>query len=193
MKNARVGFSSCCSSLEKHTAAADPHSEFCEPRQTVLFGVGSWSQILGQSMLPFVWRTISPKHPAWICRAAAARAAPQTGMAVFRRHDQRGALKPPPGLPPNRGRAVKQDFFSKKVLEDVEKVLKRFTCIEPVTNQTPDALDLEAPSLRDIARACLRDLLCSRLSSSMLALRPELASRIRVRDRRYEIFNLAAL
>ena len=79
LKNARVGFSSCCSSLEKHTSAADPHSEFCEPRQTVLFGVGSWSQILGQSMLLFVWRTISPKHPAWICRAAAARAAPHVG------------------------------------------------------------------------------------------------------------------
>ena len=29
--------------------------------------------------------------------------------------------------PAAHGRAVKQDFFSKKVLEDVEKVLKRFT------------------------------------------------------------------
>ena len=92
-------------------------------------------------------------------------------------------------------RAVKQDFFSKKVLEDVEKVLKRFTCIEPVTNQTPDALDLEAPSLRDIAWVRLPDLLCCRLSSSKLALEswPELPSKLRVRDRRYEIFNSAAL
>ena len=89
-------------------------------------------------------------------------------------------------------RAVKQDFFQKTILEDVEKVLKRFTSSRS-QNQTPDAPDLEVPVLRDIARARLCDLRWSRLSSSRLALWPELASKIRVRDRRYEIFNLAAL
>ena len=65
--------------------------------------------------------------------------------------------------------------------------------VEPVTNQTPGTLDLEALPLRDIAWVQLRDLLCSQLSSSKLALWPELSSRIRVRDRCYEIFDLAAL
>ena len=88
-------------------------------------------------------------------------------------------------------RAVKQDLFKKRSWK-TGKCLEKVH-VEPVTNQTPEALDLEAPSLRDIARAWLRDLRWSRLSSSMLALRPELSSRIRVRDRLYEIFNSAAL
>ena len=46
--------------------------------------------------------------------------------------------------------AVKQDFFQKKILEDVEKVLKRFTSSRS-QNQTPDAPDLAAPVSRDIA------------------------------------------
>ena len=64
---------------------------------------------------------------------------------------------------------------------------------EPVTKSNSVALDLEAPSLRDISSVRLRSKLGSRLSSSMLALRPEPASGIRVRDRQIEIFNSAAL
>ena len=56
------------------------------------------------------------------------------------------------------GRAAKQDFFQKKVMEDVEKVLKKVDG-EPVTKSNSDALDLEAPSLRDIMRVRLRQLL----------------------------------
>ena len=71
-----------------------------------------------------------------------------------------------PKLQPTRpkscatARAVKQDFFQKKGLgrhgEGLEKVH-----IEPVTNQTPDALDLEALPLGDIAWVQLRNVLCS--------------------------------
>ena len=89
------------------------------------------------------------------------------------------------------GRAAKEDF-SKKSLGRRGKGPEKVH-VEPVTNQTPDALDLEAPSLRDIAWGWLPDLLCRRLSSSKLALWPELPSKLRVRDRRYEIFNSAAL
>ena len=46
--------------------------------------------------------------------------------------------------------------------------------IKPVMNQTPDVLDLEALSLQDIVWAQLHNLLCSQLSSSKLALWPEL-------------------
>ena len=53
-------------------------------------------------------------------------------------------------------------------------------------NQTPDALDLEALPLRDIAWVQLHNLLCSQLSSSKLALWPELSLRIRV----YEILTM---
>ena len=60
-------------------------------------------------------------------------------------------------------------------------------------NRNSSALDLEAPSLRDIAWVRLRSILFSRLLSSKLALWPELPSKLRVRDRQYEIFNLAAL
>ena len=60
-------------------------------------------------------------------------------------------------------------------------------------NRNSSALDLEASSLRDIAWVRLRSILFSQLLSSKLALWPELPSKLRVRDRQYEIFNLAAL
>ena len=95
------------------------------------------------------------------------------------------------GIVASRHRAVKQDF-SKKGLGRRGKVLKMFTS-EPVTKSNSDALDLEALSLRAIAWVWLRDLLCSQLTASKLAPWPELESKFRVRDRRYEIFDLAAL
>ena len=59
--------------------------------------------------------------------------------------------------------------------------------IEPVTIETQNssAPDLEAPVLQDIAWVWLCSLPCSRLSSSKLVLWLELASKLRVRDRRY--------
>ena len=90
------------------------------------------------------------------------------------------------------GRAAKQYCFFKKGLGRRGKGPEKVH-IEPATNQTPGALDLEAPSLRGIVWVQLRDLLCSRLSSSKLALWPEPPSKPRVRDRRYGIFNSAAL
>ena len=96
-----------------------------------------------------------------------------------------------PGAELSPARAVKlENFFD--LWADVA-FESRPRHIEPVTSRNSSALDLEAPSLRDISWVRLRHLLRHRLISSKLALWSELASKFRVRDRRYEIFDLAAL
>ena len=80
---------------------------------------------------------------------------------------------------------------TKKVL-DVERSWKRFTLSRSQESNSRRA-DLRAPVLRDIARVWLRDLRWNPMTSSRVARGRDLSTKLHVRDRRYEILNLAAL
>ena len=89
-------------------------------------------------------------------------------------------------------RAVKQDSFQKTSLGRRRKILAKVR-VEPVTTGKPQTRRFRSTSLESYRAGRLRDLRWSPMTSSRVAHGRDCSANLRVRDRRYGIFNLAVL